>query len=254
MQANWAWLIAALVAIAGVCTTLWVNKQRSRKALSYRVVSDVEFIHRVPGAPQDLRVLYHGVEVQTVSMLVIEFKNTGAVPITPSDWVEPLTLELPKGGEIFHAAVARHFPPNFEPEIEVTDMWLRLKPTLMNPGDRLEIGMFTPLPEGTLPKMRYRISGVSAISKQSPRSVPLIEPLMLVTTLGLLIASISTAARGVGSREALLAKEYLKTHKSLPPDPGVAPVYIVTMFAVVAVLLGSIMSSMAGFRRILRER
>lgn len=168
IQKNYAWLIAALVAVGALIINLAVTKNRARKAFSRRTVLDTTLISKKNITNSKVEVLYDGKPVESVRIIQIELRNTGAKEILPADFVEPVQLIFPDSYQVFEAEIAKKHPGNFSPKFSRSKNTFTLEPTLMNAGDWVILQVIAGFSEAAPILIDGRISGVSEFTLYGP--------------------------------------------------------------------------------------
>jgi len=104
---------------------------------NYMIATDPLSDIRSQGEDLAIEVRSRGADVSNLRMLQTTLTNTGKSPITPSDFVEPLTLSTASPWRIINVANSPSNPPSgprFVWERQSATVF-RARPTLMNPGD-----------------------------------------------------------------------------------------------------------------------
>lgn len=109
---TWSLVIGIAGVIISVLTIILSLRQRSRKSMSYEVISDLPLVTVSHDAKNNvseaIEVLYKGRPVKEVRLVTVRFWNSGNVPIVPDDYVKP--IELVYGGDLLASDVIATIP------------------------------------------------------------------------------------------------------------------------------------------------
>lgn len=161
----WQFIGAFLALIAiGMSIYLFIL-QKNKKALSYRIITETALLTVNEEIKGKLKIVYENVPVQDVHLLVMKIENSGNVPITSSDFEEPLTFSFGETTQILSAETTDVVPRTLKPIISIKDSnKIILEPTLLNGKDNFVVKLLLAqynkyiLPEA-------RIIGVGEIRK-----------------------------------------------------------------------------------------
>jgi hypothetical protein len=92
----------------------------------------------------------------------IECSNNGRFSISPSDFIEPLTIS--GSGKILSVVVSKANPEGLKPQIRFTDSQITIEPLLLNGGDAFSLNLLTD-GEFANPNLSARIMGVKEIKR-----------------------------------------------------------------------------------------
>jgi len=146
-----------ILTVAGIAVMIAIAYfQRRRKLLEYESWTSPIASVREPdrtyerlsagdaGPPERidrLKILYDDREVRSVYHCALFIRNRGNVAIPPADYIEPVTISIPRGETIFEAAVAR-VPETFA-TIDASDEHVVLPARLLNPGETIRLSIVT---------------------------------------------------------------------------------------------------------------
>ncbi len=117
-----------------------MNAELPRKSLSYKILTETKLLSVNEAIQGRLQIVYEGVAIQNIHLLKLEILNDGNVPITPTDFVEPLNFET--DGKILSAEIIETAPNTFAPKLNVGEHSILIEPTLFNSKDSLSIKLF----------------------------------------------------------------------------------------------------------------
>lgn len=184
--------ISALIGIASIIVALIVFLlQRRRKNLGYQILVDVQLIHRSKVLGDKLRIMYDDQEVKSVRLQQIRFIANGSKAISASDFERDIRIAYPEDAILLDVFLGQNKPSELNIIADVESHSIRIKPLLLNPGDRFQIQILTT--SLTTPIIEGRIKDVSKIEKilvgPSPSRIILISLLigiLLATALAIL--------------------------------------------------------------------
>jgi hypothetical protein len=163
MRTDWKYSAALIAAILGVVVPvgLWQWDLRA-KSLAVSLLSSVELQTPASISMPDLKLTIAGEAIDSPVLSTVELTNDGAKPIASADFESPLELQFGPSAKVLRARVASTEPPELNPQIEVTTQAKRIRPMLLNPGDKLSLTILT---TGPVPVVspRARIAGVSSV-------------------------------------------------------------------------------------------
>ena len=132
-----SWIAAAVGLLALVLTWFVYRSQRNRTQIEYFVAFNRDLLpDRVPSGVQ---VTHEGKVLAAPSVSVVRIVNTGDRAIPPDSFTDDLCVEFEGVSEIASATWTATRPPQLQPAIEVDGDRVRIKPTLINPEDMLEL-------------------------------------------------------------------------------------------------------------------
>jgi hypothetical protein len=142
---KWA-VIGALTGVMAILVAIglfWLQARRQRKSLGYEV-TDRALVQVGPEARGKVQIQYEGVEVTNVHFLQVVLRNTGNIPILREDFEREILLSLSDSIELLPSTLtAVGTPEEIEPVATLSDTTIRIEPALLNPDDRITIGILT---------------------------------------------------------------------------------------------------------------
>lgn len=134
-------VVLALLAILVAAGVQWRQERKQRRSLGYEV-SDRTLVHVGREARDKVQVLYQGAEVSGVRLIQAVVRNTGRVPIPRADFDRPIVLRPSAGIEFLPSTLTVVGDPvGMRPDASATEGTIEIQPVLLNPGDRLTIGI-----------------------------------------------------------------------------------------------------------------
>lgn len=94
----------------------------------------------LPGrVARDLEVRHNGDVLMEPSLTILRLVNTGDRPIKAEDFESDIVIRFEGVRDLSSATWTASRPADLRPDIEIDDDCVRLKPTLINPEDMLEL-------------------------------------------------------------------------------------------------------------------
>lgn len=160
------------VAIGLIPVWLWITDLNSRSLL-VQIVAQTALQPEGASTLSGLKVTIDGKELEAPYLTVLRIENSGARPITASDFESPMEIKTLGQIKIYQHRVSETYPKDLQPIIELvpSDTTLKLRPLLLNPSDSITISLVTSggLPEFTV---RSRIAGISSVEMEKSVETP----------------------------------------------------------------------------------
>lgn len=161
------WRVASVVVgVVGLALVFYFQWWRSRKRLSYKILSNFLVVSADEEVQDSVEIRYKGEPVKNVKLFIIRLINDGYQPIKKEDFEKPIKLTFPKA-KILSADKVELNPDNLDIEMGFEDDWVTVGPTLFNRKDYVQIKLL--LSGYTGMKIDARIVGVSKIKKALDR-------------------------------------------------------------------------------------
>jgi hypothetical protein len=182
-------IIALLFTAIGTGWALY-ERHKNRKDLRVSKSDSIPLVVVRPGV-KNLRMLLGEMPVDDPYITTLEVRNSGRIPITPDDFVGPLSIQSDTHATVLSAVVSAADPENLNPSLGFTETEVTIQPLLMNGGDGFKVSILT---EGafTDPSIAGRIAGVRTIKEVNLEAVDRARQMRMV----LLTAIISGAIIG----------------------------------------------------------
>jgi hypothetical protein len=197
MSENFKWAIGIAMSLAGILiSVLFFYYSKENRSLEYKMIGGDLF--NVAGvALKDELSVYHGKnKVDGVSYQLITIINKGRTPIKRNDFDLPIQIIYAEGMKLLSAKIIKSNPANIESNAIINDNIVDIKPTLLNPGDYINIQVIS---SGCQiePKIMARIAGIESIQKEDDKNnkrfvILLIISIMLLFFYGYLAMLIRT--------------------------------------------------------------
>lgn len=144
----------------------WYADSETR-SIEVNVVSRVNLDPSVPeGLGGEVAVTLDGSRVAHPHFSVVEITNAGNRAISSADVERPIVLSVGRA-KLVRAQVMKSTPVSLAPKIQMLDDGVLISPLLLNPGDKLQVGMLTSGKDVSL-SASARISGVKDINLLDP--------------------------------------------------------------------------------------
>jgi len=160
--------VGVVIAFAALIATIlvpWILylRQQQKKALEYLVQMSTPIFN--PTARHDnLKLLFEEKPVHDVQLIVLRFANTGNVPILPTDYFVPISIEFAANSHVLEAELTQTSPENLSVKIirEGALNHAFVAPTLLNAGEGFTMQfLVASFKEGI--KVDGRIAGVQIV-------------------------------------------------------------------------------------------
>lgn len=165
----WQFIIGVLIAIAAIVVTIIVYlKQRTRKSLSYEILSLNPLLSVKEEIKEKVQILYEGKPVEKVHLILARIINSGNVPIESNQYERHVSLSFGKEAQILTAEVNKTNPESLQASIKVEGNKVVLTPVLLNDGDSITLKMLVSQFDEI--SVDGRIVGVKRIEKYTETS------------------------------------------------------------------------------------
>jgi hypothetical protein len=177
-------IIALLFTLIGGGWALY-ERSKNKKDLRYLPSESTSLIVDRSDIGQ-LTVLYNDVKVKDPQITTIECSNNERFPITPDDFIEPITIS--GDSKVLSAVVAKVNPEGLKPSVNFTQNQVIIQPLLLNGSDSFSINLLTDGKYGNL-KMSARIAGVKEIKRI--RKVSQLTLMIMYVFAGIVISTLA---------------------------------------------------------------
>lgn len=214
-------VVVGVIALLFAIYIFLSDRQRNRKRLEYFITG-----HRTTRSSR-LEFFFDGKKVSNLHITIVDIRNVGALPISPEDFKEPITLIISEGTPILHVSKFSSKPENLSIDYVVDDGKILVTPLLLNKSDSFKTSLIT----AGYPNINVqgRIVGVSEIeelnrSNEYRRYVSSLFGLIILFVVHLLFvqyySSGSRLVDGIPMVLIILVTLYLwrKFKKLEPPD------------------------------------
>lgn len=184
-------------AITIIIALLSFLKRHLIKSLSYRIINMSALLSVKEEARDKIKISYAGKEVENVTLLLLEFVNTGNVPIIPTDIIKPICITFDKEAKVLTSEV-ENGRRNLGIVMTTNEDSVTIKPELINPKDSFIIKILLSKAINGFNISDYRIVGIEEIKEIVPRLNAENIPLILVLSS---IASFIGGAYGYASTQ-----------------------------------------------------
>ncbi len=159
----WQFIGTIIGIIAIIVSLVLYQMSQPIKRLQVEILSNSPVMSVNADISREIKILYKDKPVQTLSLILLRFENTGNQPIRESDYSEPIRISISPKGEIGEVTVQETKPKgiDFGPTISASNQ-IDLAKVLLNPGDQAVLKVLTVNNDGTL-NVEARIAGISNI-------------------------------------------------------------------------------------------
>jgi len=163
----WQFVGVVIALVIGVATIYLILRDRHVKGLRVDVLSNSPLVSVDTGVAREMQILYRGKQVQTLSVILLKFTNSGTDPITEADFSEPIRLTVSANAAIGEAAVQETRPASIRlTPTTIAPNQVELAKTLLNPGDQVVLKILV-LNNDTTLSISARIAGVRHLEVHS---------------------------------------------------------------------------------------
>jgi hypothetical protein len=160
--------VGVIVSIIAIVVTWYVYvDERPYKNLRVEILSNDPLISINSDVAKEIQVLYKNSPVESLSLILLKFENTGNEPIREIDYSEPIRIALSENAEIGEVTIQETRPNGIllTPSV-IEKNKVQLAEVLLNPGDQVVLKILAINNDGTL-NISTRIAGISDIEIQS---------------------------------------------------------------------------------------
>ena len=135
----WQFIGAVLVIVSIAVSVIVYFLQKSRKLLSYEILSETALLSVAKEVEDKIKILFEGDVVKRVHLILVRISNTGNVPILPSDFLKDLTVSFSGSAKILSAEISEKHPESIDSRITIDGTQLIISPSLWNSGDTITV-------------------------------------------------------------------------------------------------------------------
>ena len=156
--------VGVIISVIAIFVALYISAtDRPSKKLRVEILSNNPLISVNTDIAKEIEILYKDVPVQTLSLILLRFENTGNEPIAESDYSEPIRITLSQNAEIGEATIQETQPLGINlTATKISNNQIELAKTLLNPGDQVVIKILAINNDETL-EINTRIAGIQNI-------------------------------------------------------------------------------------------
>jgi hypothetical protein len=111
------------------------HKQRNRKAIGYKIVSDIPILSISKEVRGRTEILFDGKPINYIHLLILEVRNSGDIPIVSDDFLEPITFSFGDRVEVLDAEIVEVDPSNLKAILKQGQKNVSLEIHLFNKSD-----------------------------------------------------------------------------------------------------------------------
>jgi hypothetical protein len=157
--------IGALVGLVAIIVTVALYRlQRRRKSISYEVVSLTPLLSVKEEVRDRVQILFDGKDVLDAHMLIVKVRNSGNVPVLPSDYERSIQFGFGEQTQVMSAEIVETDPSGIDADVSVLSRSVTLRPVLLNAGDAITVRVLLAQYDGSF-DVTGRIVGVREIGK-----------------------------------------------------------------------------------------
>ncbi len=160
----WQFIGAAIGVIAVFISVYIFTAQRSKKSLSYDILTSTELLSIKKEIQGKVQILFENKPVENVYHVVLKIVNDGSLPVNGTLFERPLSFSFHEKTTILSADVAESHPSTLHPELTIEKNHVILKPLLLNSGDNIQISLLLAQHNGLI-NVDARIEGINEVRK-----------------------------------------------------------------------------------------
>jgi hypothetical protein len=186
----WQFIGAVLALLAIILTLYLFWLQRQRKSLSYDVISSTSLVSVNEAIKDSLQIFRNGKLIPGVHLLVVKLTNSGNIPIPSADYESPVILTFAGDDVVLEAEIMLTHPNNVKASLEFNESEVKLSPSLLNPGDTIEMKILLSKFSGKV-NVDARVLGIKQL--QEGKGIPnydLVSSMMMVSSFMACIAGL----------------------------------------------------------------
>jgi hypothetical protein len=159
---------SVILGLLGLALTIFIFvRQTQKKSISYEVISSSPIISVLDEFRDNFEIKFKGKLVDSLTLLVIRFLNSGNVPIEERDYSRPLSIDFGDQVELLSVNVMEEIPRNLGVTLTHDTRYITVNPLLMNKGDSFTLQVLAS--KYSFSSVNGRISGVQRITKIDQR-------------------------------------------------------------------------------------
>lgn len=156
--------VAAMIgAVATIVSIYFIVRQVQKKSLSYEVINISEIMNVATEFKDKLEIRFNGIIVDKLTLVVLEFSNSGNVSIDQKDYSRPISVDFGDTSEILSVDIPSQKPSNLGIIFNHDKRLVSIEPLLMNKGDSFKIQALVSKYNGY--SIDGRISGINQIER-----------------------------------------------------------------------------------------
>lgn len=156
--------IGVVIGIIAILVTWYLSvNERPTKKLRVEILSNSPLISVNTDIAKEIEIFYKDVPVQSLSLILLKFENTGNDPIRESDYSEPIQITLSSNAEIGETSIQETRPEGINLIAnKIAPNQIELAKVLLNPGDQVVLRILAINNDETL-EINTRIAGIQNI-------------------------------------------------------------------------------------------
>lgn len=160
----WQFIGAAIGVIAVFVSVYIYTAQRSKKSLSYEILTSTELLSLKKEIQGKVQILFENKPIENVYHVVIKIINDGSYPLSSTLFERPLSFSFHEKTIILSAEVVESYPSTLHPELVIEKNHVILKPLLLNSGDNIQISLLLAQHNGSI-NIDARIEGINEVKR-----------------------------------------------------------------------------------------
>lgn len=156
--------MSLVVAIAAVIVPVWLwQSDLTSKFLTITISTCISLQPAEKESLQGMEISFKGKRLGNSHLVILEIINNGSKPILSNDFESPLEIRLVSETYFVSSRITEKAPKDIDTDISIEKNWLSLKPSLLNPNDKVRV---TTITDGDTPifEGKARVVGIPSIS------------------------------------------------------------------------------------------
>lgn len=134
----WQFVIATVIALLAIIVSILIYlKQRQRKALSYKILTNTPLLGIEEKIKGKLQILFDDKPVEDVNLIEIIIINSGNIPILITGYEHPISLSFDEKTKILTSEVFKTNPKSLKATVKIEDSRIIVPPVLLNSKDSI---------------------------------------------------------------------------------------------------------------------
>ncbi len=161
-EIDWS-LVGAIATIGAIIAAFVIYYlQKSKKRLSYEIISNTQLIGVNNKIQDKIKILYDEKQVANVHLISIKFVNNGNEPISVDDFDKPISIRYNSTVNILTHEIVERVPEDLDAVIGKKEKFLEITPLLLNTKDEFTVNILASDFNGDL-DISARIRGVKEL-------------------------------------------------------------------------------------------
>jgi hypothetical protein len=173
----WQFILGA----SGIITAVFIYwLQRSKKSLSYQILSETPLVTNEKALKQKIQILFEGETIPDAHLIVFKVFNDGNTPILSGDFAAPPRFFFGEGSKILSVEVTDSNPKSLKPTVTIQPSRIEIEKTLLNNGDTLTVAVLLSKYKGDVNCEAHIVGIVGDVKRTKGGLGPIARPAVLL--------------------------------------------------------------------------